>query len=55
MFGGRDNDQKMQHVPKTYDVKEVGPFIHSFHNIGIINPTCSSELITYSYFFFALY
>eukprot|EP01036_Dinobryon_divergens_P033211 gene33211-42946_t len=23
MFGGRDNDQKTQHVPKTYDVKEI--------------------------------
>ena len=23
MFGGRDNDQKTQHIPKTYDVKEV--------------------------------
>ena len=23
MFGGRDNDQKAQHIPKTYEVKSV--------------------------------
>lgn len=26
LFGGRDNDQKTQHIPKTYDVKEVKYF-----------------------------
>jgi len=23
LFGGRDNDQKTQHIPKTYDVKDI--------------------------------
>lgn len=25
MFGGRDNDQKAEHIPKTYDVDSVSP------------------------------
>jgi len=49
LFGGRDNDQKAEHIPRTYDVQEVnGTIVFTTYDEKPVNPCNDPDNLYYT-------